>query len=112
MKRCGLFVFCCVLFVAFAFSINAQAQPAEAQKHVAAAKALAYEPGHDYTGSFETICVEPRPAAPRGGGGGGQRADGAQVGRRIPPREQWYTPPNKLFDNMYYVGSDNNSVYA
>jgi metallo-beta-lactamase class B len=115
MKRCWLFLFCCVLFVVCAFGVNAQAQSADAQRHVAAAKALAYEPGHDYTGSFETICVEPRPAAaPRGGGGGGgQRGDGGgQVGRRVPPREQWYTPPNKLFDNMYYVGSDNNSVYA
>src|ERR1700674_1184144 len=135
MKRRWIFVFCSVLFLAGSFGISAQAQPAEAQKHVAAARALAYEPGFDYTFSFETICAEPRPAGARGGrgdgavgggggrgqrgddgqrDGGGQRARGEQpqVGRRIPPRNQWYFPPNKLFDNMYYVGSDNNSVYA
>lgn len=31
----------------------AQANNANAQAHLAAARALAYEPGHDYTGSFE-----------------------------------------------------------
>src|SRR5256885_5523118 len=110
MKRCWRIAFFNVLFLAGAFTINAQAQPAEAQKHVAAARALAYEPGFDYTFSFETICVEPKPAGARAGrgrgeGGGGQRADGEQpaVGRRIPPRNQWYFPPNKLFDNMYYA---------
>src|SRR2546430_14188097 len=119
MKRCWRIAFFNVLFLAGAFTINAQAQPAEAQKHVAAARALAYEPGFDYTFSFETICAEPKPAGARGGrggGGGGQRGEARgeqpQVGRRIPPRNQWYFPPNKLFDNMDYVGSDNNSVYA
>jgi metallo-beta-lactamase class B len=131
MKRRWMFVLWSVLFLAGLLGISAQAQPAEAQKHVAAARALAYEPGFDYTFSFETICAEPKPAGARGvrgggGGGGGQRGDGGQrdgggqrargeqpqVGRRIPPRNQWYFPPNKLFDNMYYVGSDNNSVYA
>src|SRR5881392_3277047 len=114
MRRRWMFVFCSILFMAGSLAIRAQAQPAEAQKHVAAARALAYEPGFDYTFSFETICVEPQPAGARGGRGGGergargggQRAAGEQpaVGRRIPPRNQWYFPPNKLFDNMYYVG--------
>src|SRR5579862_654882 len=131
MAHRWIFVFCGVVVLACSFRIAANAQPAEAQKHVAAARALAYEPGFDYTFSFETICVEPRPAGARGGRGGGQgrgaqRGDGAegggggqrargdqpQLGRRVPPRNQWYFPPNKLFDNMYYVGSDNNSVYA
>jgi metallo-beta-lactamase class B len=126
MRRRWIFVFCSILLLTASFAIRAQAQPAGAQQHVAAARALAYEPGFDYTFSFETICVEPKPEGARGArGGGGQRGDAQrgergqraeavqpQVGRRIPPRNQWYFPPNKLFDNMYYVGSDNNSVYA
>src|SRR6266436_1598513 len=101
MKRHWMFVFCSVLFLAGSCGISAQAQPAEAQKHVAAARALAYEPGFDYTFSFATICAEPKPAGARGGrggggggaqrgddgqrDGGGQRARGEQpqVGRRI-----------------------------
>src|ERR1700733_9512843 len=46
-----------------------------------------------------------------GAGGGGEAA--AQAGeRRIPPRAQWYVPPAKLFDNMYYFGDTNFVVYA
>src|SRR5215467_1659143 len=77
MKRSWIIPFCSVPFLAGSFAISAQAQPAEAQKHVAAARALAYEPGFDYTFSFETICAEPKPAGARGGrGGGGQRGPG------------------------------------
>src|SRR5262245_30216078 len=49
----------------------AQANNANAQSHLAAARALAYEPGHDYTGSFEVICAQPQPAGARGNGGRG-----------------------------------------
>ena len=102
----------------------AQANNANAQSHLAAARALAYEPGHDYTGSFEVICAQPQPAAARGnggrggGGGGGGRGgagDGGGArggGRGAPPREQWYAEPAKLFDNLYFVGADNDSAYA
>ena len=110
MKRHWLFGFCCVFFLAGSISIEAQAQSASAQTHVAAARALAYEPEHDFTGSFETICAEPRPTPQRGGAP--QRGGGPQTARPARPRAEWYAPPAKLFDNMYYVGSDNNSVYA
>jgi len=82
MKRRWIFVFCSVLFLAGSFGISAQAQPAEAQKHVAAARALAYEPGFDYTFSFETICAEPRPAGARGGRGAGAVGGGGGRGQR------------------------------
>jgi metallo-beta-lactamase class B len=113
MKR-WLFAFCGTFLLTGLPITTAQAQSNNAATHVAAARALAYEPGHDFTGSFETICAEPRPNPQRGGGGGGQRGGGgaAQNTRQTPPRSEWYAPPNKLFDNMYYVGSDNNSVYA
>ena len=99
----------------------AQANNVNAQSHLAAARALAYEPGHDYTGSFEVICVQPQPAAARGnggrgGGGGGGRGGAGEGGgargggRGAPPREQWYAEPAKLFDNLYFVGADNDSA--
>src|SRR5438876_11537045 len=80
----------------------AQANNANGQAHLAAARALAYEPGHDYTGSFEVICVPPRPAAPRGEGARGGGGGGGGGGRGAPPREQWYAEPAKLFDNLYF----------
>src|SRR5262245_55611638 len=94
---------------------KAFAQPtnANAQSHLAAARALAYDPGHDYTGSFEVICAQPQPAGARGnggrGGGGGGAADGGAArggARGAPPRNQWYAEPAKLFDNLYFVGAD------
>lgn len=131
--------------------LNAQnTQSPEAEKHVAAAKAVAFEPNHDFTGAFETICAPPgkgvgEDGAPlpgaggnsgtegegggRGGAGGGEAAGGGRGGaggggrggagggtvvngRRVPPRAQWYVPPVKLFDNMYYFGDTNFVVYA
>ncbi len=48
-----------------------------------------------------------------GAGGGGAAAQGGGGGeRRIPPRNQWYVPPAKLFDNMYYFGDNNFVAYA
>jgi metallo-beta-lactamase class B len=94
----------------FATDALAQGNNANAQAHLAAARALAYEPGHDYTGSFEVICAQPQPAAPRGDGARGAGGGGGQRG--APPRAQWYAEPAKLFDNLYFVGADNDSAYA
>ena len=53
MKRSWTIASLIVFSMGAAFSINGQAQAAEAQKHVAAARALAYEPGFDYTFSLK-----------------------------------------------------------
>lgn len=87
-----------------------QASKTTAEAHLAAARALAYEPGHDYTGSFEVICVPPRAAAPQAGGGAARGGGGG--GRVAPPRERWYAEPARLFDNLYFVGANNDSAYA
>src|ERR1051325_7881317 len=88
---------------------NAQSSNPQAQAHVAAAKAAAYEPGQDFTNIFE-LCAEPNPglAAP---------AEGAAAAgpRKVPPRSQWFTEPGKVFDNVYYVGTaqgDNATAWA
>ena len=109
MKRYMAHFVCCVLLLAGWSAPKANAQATEAQAHVAAAKALAYEPGQDLTNIFG-ICAEPRPGA-------AQAAEPAAASgaRRIPRRNQWYTEPAKVFDNLYYVGGseqDNNTVWA
>src|SRR5579864_7536759 len=72
--------------------------------HVAAAKAAA---GTDFAGVFSRICAEavppttpapPRPAAPRPAG--------------PPPRESWHAEPVKVFDNLYFLGQTEYSVWA
>ena len=93
MKRYMAHFVCCVLLLAGWSAPKANAQAAAAQTHVAAAKALAYEPGQDLTNIFG-ICAEPRPGA-------AQAAEpaAAPAARRIPSRNQWYTEPAKVFDN-------------
>lgn len=117
----------CVLTSVFA----QQAQPApvptsapgvsaEAQKHIEAARAAA---GTVWEGVFQPVCNGAislaTPPAPRGGGAGraggggggrgGGRAGGAPAG---PARETWYAEPQKVFDNLYFVGQTEYSVWA
>src|SRR5688572_27411076 len=112
---------------------------AEAQKHIEAARLAA---GTMWEGVFQPVCNGAislvAPTAPRGGGGatggaapaggapggnapaaggaarggtprGGGRADGA---RATPPRETWYADPQKVFDNLYFVGQTEYSAWA
>ena len=99
MKGFWVPAFCCLLLLA-AFAPKANAQAANAQAHVAVAKANAYEPGQDLTNLFG-MCDEPGPARPAA-----PRAEAAAPTRPAPlPRNQWYTEPAKVFDNLYYVGA-------
>jgi len=68
-------------------------------EHIAAARAAAGE----HAGMVDRLCpVEPRAgAAPR------RRPPGG-----IPPREQWYAEPVRVFDNLYYVGMTEFSTWA
>jgi len=81
------------------------------EAHVAIAKAAAAE---DYQNLFNFLCAVPAPrgggagrggAAPRGQGGG-QRQAGP------PDRSTWYAEPVKVFDNLYFVGQSEYSVWA
>jgi metallo-beta-lactamase class B len=80
------------------------------EAHVAAAKAAA---GEDYQNLFNFLCTVP------GARGAGQRAAGpaprGQGGgqRQGPPdRSTWYAEPVKVFDNLYFVGQTEYSVWA
>jgi metallo-beta-lactamase class B len=73
------------------------------ESHIAAAKAAA---GDDYQNLYNFLCFMP---GPRGGGGGGQR-QGPPPGP--PARSTWYAEPVKVFDNLYFLGQTEYSVWA
>jgi metallo-beta-lactamase class B len=84
--------------------------PAEATRHVEAARVAA---GTEHAGLWKAACDTAlalnNPPAPRGGGagrGGGGRGGGP------PARETWYAPPQKVFDNLYFLGQTEFSVWA
>src|SRR5262249_2755537 len=85
--------------------LSAQNANENPESHVAIAKAAA---GQDYQNLFNFLCAAP---APRGGGaGGGQRGGQRQQGP--PDRSTWYAEPVKVFDNLYFVGQSEYSVWA
>jgi metallo-beta-lactamase class B len=69
--------------------------------HIAAAKVAA---GLDYRATFVNLCL---PNAPPAGGRGA--AAGAP---RTPDRTNWYAPPFKVFDNLYWLGTRQHSSWA
>jgi metallo-beta-lactamase class B len=83
------------------------AQNADADRHVAAAKAAA---ASEHTQLFTALC-SPEPTGPGTGrrGGAGQRQD-------VPPgpagRDTWHAEPMKVFDNLYFVGMKDVSAWA
>ena len=116
-KRFPAPALCTVLLMAgwFPAEANAQAPGADADPHIAAAKAAAYRPGHDFTGPFSQICNERPPRRMRLDAGvlvPETRNNTAPTTRRIPARSEWYQAPVKVFDNLYYVGSRNESLWA
>jgi metallo-beta-lactamase class B len=99
--------------------VAAQTATDTPEAHVAAAKAAA---GEDYQNLFNFVC--PAPAAPRGAGaggggrGGGQgaaaapRGAGGGAARGTPDRSTWHAEPVKVFDNLYWLGQTEYSVWA
>lgn len=84
------------------------------EAHFAAAKAAA---GDDFQNLYTFQCTGPGPGGNRGGGargaagaprgqGGGQRQAGP------PEKSTWYTEPVKVFDNLYFFGQSEYSVWA
>ena len=82
------------------------AQSSEVQRHVTAARTAA---GREFTPLFERLCPAPTaPAAPAPAAAAGQPAAPAAP----PPRDSWYAPPVKVFDNLYFVGEKEYSAWA
>jgi metallo-beta-lactamase class B len=96
------------LLLAFGMSVAVTtSQSSQVDVHVAAAKAAA---GTDFAGVFDRICAEAvppaTPAAGRAGRGNAPRPPGP------PPRETWHAEPVKVFDNLYFLGQTEYSVWA
>jgi len=89
-------------------SVVVRAQNAAVDAHVAAAKSAA---GSDFAGVFNRICTEAVPSAGRGDAAG--RGRGAAARPPGPPaRETWHAEPVKVFDNLYFLGQTEYSVWA
>lgn len=104
-----------VLLASF-LAVRADGQEPVAQQHLAAAKALvapaAADPNHlrTYDSMFKLICTQPRPGAPPAPVGPGEPEE---KGKLAPtPRAGWYVPPVKVFDNLYYIGTQTESTWA
>src|SRR5690348_12471450 len=100
-----------VMMSSLGLTAGAQAQdsPATPASLVAAAKRAA---GLDYPGTFLRICVAPDNlnAAPRPQPAAG--AGPAAAPRPAPDRATWYAQPYKVFDDLYFVGTQIHSSWA
>jgi metallo-beta-lactamase class B len=88
------------------------AQADAVAQHRAAATAAA---GQDQPGLLAALCPAPpdpsrAAAAPARGRQGAPPAAGAS--RELPPRSQWHAEPVKVFDNLYWFGQTEYSVWA
>ena len=88
------------------------------EAHVALAKTAA---GEDYQNLFNFLCAVPGPRGGAGGGGVGRgggagaaapRGQGGGQRQGPPDRSTWYAEPVKVFDNFYFVGQTEYSVWA
>jgi metallo-beta-lactamase class B len=82
--------------------------------HIAAARAAA---GDDFQNLFNFQCYGPGPGGPRAAAGGGAQAGrggraGAPRQQGPPERSTWYAEPVKVFDNLYFFGQSEYSVWA
>jgi metallo-beta-lactamase class B len=84
-----------------AVSVSGQKVADTIDAHVAAAKAAA---GQDYLGVFNTLCPAATPPVPR--------PAAAATPPGPPPRSQWHAEPVKVFDNLYFLGQTEYSVWA
>jgi metallo-beta-lactamase class B len=112
VKRAAIVVlsFAVLCFVGAGASLIAQNPGATPEAHVAAAKAAA---GQDFLGLFSVLCPAPAPAAPRGEAPQrGQRAGGGGQRQGPPDRSTWHAEPVKVFDNLYWLGQTEYSVWA
>ena len=107
---------CSLLAGLLGTAVLAQAPSSEIEVHVAAARAAA---GMDFRNTFISLCLP----SPGGGGraaagqGAAQRGAGRGAATRggtpqTPDRANWYAPPYKVFDNLYWLGTRQHSSWA
>jgi len=84
-------------------TVVAQSPPTDAETHMANARAAA---GMEFRNTFINLCL---PGGGRAGGG----APAAGRGRgATPDRANWYAPPFRIFDNLYWLGTRQHSSWA
>src|SRR5262245_44109866 len=109
MKRNFALTICNLALVLTWFAIAAEAQAPAARSHVAAAKAAAVpttpnaKPYQNFTEMVNQFCAEPK-------GPDVVRPDSDRF--KPQPRDQWYFPPYKIFDNVYFIGTKSAGIYA
>ncbi len=102
-----------------ALSFGARAEADAAQAHVAAAKAAVSprapnpQPWQVFNSAFNQMCAEPKAGArPQPVGKDVPLEPGEAAKLTSTPREKWYAPPAKVFDNLYYIGTKTESTWA
>ena len=106
----------CTVLLASCAAIDAHGQASVAQAHVAAAqdavspKTANSKPWESFDALFKLVCTQPRQGAKPPAVGPGEPDEKAKL---VPtPREKWYVPPVKVFDNLYYIGTQTESTWA
>ena len=96
------------VFTVVGATVLAQAPVNEIDAHIATAKTAA---GQDYRGTFVNLCL---PSAPRAAAQGAAARRGAAPSGapETPDRANWYAPPLKVFDNLYWLGTRQHSSWA
>ncbi len=109
-------VLVCVALLVASMATGAAAQAPAASAHVAAAKAVISpkianpKPWQNFDAMFRLICTQPRPGAREPAVGPGESDELAKT--KPTPRDQWYVPPARVFDNLYFIGTKTESTWA
>lgn len=102
-----------VLLALTASTALAQSPTPTIESLQASAKALA---GTDWAGTYTRLCIPTVPAAervvPTVNPADYPSGDLPTPGGGTPPRANWYSPPAKIGDNLYFLGTRNHSTYA
>jgi metallo-beta-lactamase class B len=99
-----------VAAAALAFGFVAHAQNPDIDAHVAAAKAAV---GRDHQVLFTSLCsAEPTGPGTRRGGAGPASGATPPPPPGPPAKETWHAEPVKVFDNLYFLGQTEYSVWA
>ena len=105
-------------FIALGLSLCPLLAQDSAEAHRTAAKVAA---ASDFPGLLNALCPAPaapgaaargRGAAPAPGSPAPATARGAAAPRPTPPRDSWHAEPVKVFDNLYWFGQTEYSVWA
>lgn len=106
----------CAILLATGVASDVKGQSSVAQTHVAAAKELVSpktadaKPWDSFNALFRLVCTQPRANAKPPKVGPGEPDEQEKLTPTA--REKWYVPPAKVFDNLYYIGTQTESTWA